>query len=120
MSITLQKVRLLTGLTADVVDDDSMSVCMELAEDWCRSKAGRVAPPDSAVALMTVYFLRNHLDLKGVKPSSISMPDLSMSTDIRAMCELAKTTAVEQIKAAIANNGGAVIHLRSGKVGRWH
>lgn len=116
-------VRALTGLSSDIVPDSDLSVHIELAQDWCSTRAqgfGLGSAPDAAVALMSLFFLRNYLDLKGIKPSSISYPDLSMSTDVRSMCELAKTMAVEQIKSAAYKNGSAFRQIRSGKVRRWH
>lgn len=115
------KVRLILGLSADVVSDAVLSEAVELATDWCGAKARAysVTAPDSAVVMMAIFFLRNHLDLAGIKPSSINMPDLSMATDVRTMCELAKDMAVEAIKSAAFSHGSAVRHIRSGKVGRW-
>ena len=63
--------------------------------------------------------MRTHLDLAGIKPSSISMPDLSMSTDFRSAAELLKTDAMEAIKAAAYAKGSAFRHIRSGRVSRW-
>lgn len=118
---TLETVRALSGLGSDVVPDEDLAVHLQLAQDWCDTRATGygVSAPDSAVALMTIFFLRQYLDLKGVKPSSLSLPDISMATDVHSMCELAKSSAVEQIKALAFARGGAVKHIRSGKVGRW-
>lgn len=118
---SLETVRALSGLGEDVVPDEDLTVHLQLAQDWCdtRARGYGVTAPDSAVALMTVFFLRQYLDLKGVKPSTLSLPDISMATDVRSMCELAKSAAVEQIKALAFARGGAVKHIRSGKVGRW-
>lgn len=116
------KTRLLIGLSEDVVPDAVLEDAVELATDWCTAKASAysVEAPESAVVMMAVFFLRQHLDMKGVKPSSISMPDLSMATDLRSMCDLAKDMAVEAIKAKASATGQTFRHIRSGKVGRWH
>lgn len=116
------KTRLLLGLSADVVPDDVLQDAIELAQDWCQARASAysVEAPESAVVMMSIFYLRQHLDLKGIKPSSISMPDLSMSTDLRSMCDLAKDMAVEAIKARASARGQTFRHIRSGKVGRWH
>lgn len=116
------KTRLLLGLSEDVVPNDVLNDAVELAEDWCRARASAYSTeaPESAVVLMAVFFLRQHLDLAGIKPSSISMPDLSMATDVRSMCDLAKDMAVEAIKAQATARGQTFRHIRSGKVGRWN
>ena len=116
------KTRLLLGVSEDVVPDDVLTDAVELAQDWCRARASAysVEAPESAVVMMAIFFLRQHLDLKGIKPSSISMPDLSMATDVRSMCDLAKDLAVEAIKASASSKGQTFRHIRSGKVGRWH
>ena len=119
---TISKTRLILGLSAEVVPDDVLADAVELATDWCtaRASAYSVQAPESAVVLMALFFLRQHLDLKGVKPSSISMPDLSMATDVRSMCDQAREMAVEAIKAQASAKGETFRHIRSGKVGRWH
>ena len=119
---TETKTRLLIGLTADVIPDAVLEDAIELAQDWCQARASAysVEAPESAVIMMAVFFLRQHLDLKGVKPSSISMPDLSMATDVRSMCDLAKDMAIEAIKAKASARGQTFRHIRRGKVGRWH
>ena len=116
------KTRLLIGLSADVIPDAVLEDAIDLAQDWCQTRASAysVEAPESAVVLMAVFFLRQHLDLKGVKPSSISMPDLSMATDVRSMCDLAKEMAIEAIKAKASARGQTFRHIRSGRVGRWH
>jgi hypothetical protein len=116
-----EEIRLLLGLSADVVSDDTLEAAEGAALDWCtiRAAAYKVAPPQSAVAMMTLFFLRQNLDIRGIKPSSISMPDLSMATDLRGACELLKATAVEEIKAAAFSKGQGFKHIRSGKVPRW-
>ena len=116
------KTRLLLGLSAEVVPDDVLNDAVELAEDWCRARASAYSTeaPESAVVLMAVFFLRQHLDLAGIKPSSISMPDLTMATDVRSMCDLAKDMAIEAIKAQATARGQTFRHIRSGKVGKWH
>lgn len=118
----LSKTRLILGLSAEVVPDDVLADAVELATDWCQARASAysVQAPESAVVLMALFFLRQHLDLKGVKPSSISMPDLSMSTDMRAVCDTLTAQAEMQIKSAAYARGAAVKHIRSGKVPlRW-
>lgn len=115
--------RVLFGLSEDVVSDALLDVIIAQAQDWCNDKASayHVTPPESAVALMAQVFLRQNLDLRGIKPSSISMPDLSMSTDMRAMCDTLTAQAETQIKSAAYARGAAVKHIRSGKVPlRWH
>lgn len=116
------KVRLILGLSEDVVSAETLETATELAQDWCQARASAysVEAPESAVVMMAIYFLRQHLDLAGIKPSSISMPDLSMATDVRSMCDLAKDMAVEAIKAQASARGQTFRHIRSGKVGRWH
>lgn len=115
-------VRALTGLSADIVPDADLQVQITVAEGYCSeiARGFGCSVPDSAVCFMTIYCLRNYLDLRGIKPSSISMPDLSMSTDVARMCELAYESAVRSIKSSAIASGGAVRHIRSGKVGRWH
>ena len=115
-------IRALTGISADIVPDTDLQVQITVAEGYCAdiARGYGCTVPETAVAFMTVYVLRNYLDLRGIKPSSISMPDLSMSTDVRSMCELAYDTAVRSIKSTAIASGGAVRHIRSGKVGRWH
>lgn len=118
-----EDLRVLFGLSEEVVSDELLEVTIKQAEDWCanEARAYRVSPPESAVALMAQVFLRQNLDLRGIKPSSISMPDLSMSTDIRAMCDSLTAEAKRQIKASAYANGRAVRHIRSGKVRLpWH
>lgn len=115
--------RVLFGLSADVVSDDLMNVIIGQAQQWCADEASayRVTAPESAVALMAQVFLRQNLDLRGIKPSSISMPDLSMSTDMRAVCDSLTAEARKQIRQAAYARGAAVKHIRSGKVSlRWH
>ena len=113
-----EDLRVLFGLSEDVVSDELLDITIKQAEDWCanEARAYRVSPPESAVALMAQVFLRQNLDLR-----SISMPDLSMSTDIRAMCDSLTAEAKRQIKASAYANGRAVRHIRSGKVRLpWH
>ena len=115
--------RVMFGLSEDVVSDELLDVIVRQAQDWCNNKASayHVAPPESAVALMAQVFLRQNLDLRGIKPSSISMPDLSMSRDMRAVCDTLIEQAETQIKSVAYARGAAVKHIRSGKVPlRWH
>lgn len=115
--------RVLFGLSTDVVSNDLLALIVKYATDWCTKKASayHVAPPESAIVLMAEVYLRQNLDLRGIKPSSISMPDLTMSTDLKTVCDMLTGQAEEQIKAAAYANGAAVKHIRSGKVQlRWH
>ena len=94
--------RTLFGLSTDVVSDALLTVIVNDAREWCAEKAAayHVAPPESAVKLMAQVYLRENLDLRGIKPSSISMPDLSMSTDLRSICDKLTEDAMAQIKSA--------------------
>lgn len=115
--------RALWGLSPDVVSDALMDVIIRQATDWCNTKASayHVTPPESAVVLMAEAYLRRNLDLRGIKPSSISMPDLSMSTDLNTIIGKLEDEAMTQIKSAAYARGAAVKHIRSGKVPlRWH
>ena len=120
--MTPQKIRLLLGLSEAVVDDATLGVAMELAEDWCARKAAAYATtaPESAVADMTLFYLRQHLDLKGVKPSSINLPDMSMATDMVSACRLLEEHAEKEIKAQAFARGQGFRHLRAGQVSKWH
>lgn len=122
MTPTAEKVRLILGLSSDVVDDATLETAVELAEEWCAVRAGayRVTAPTTAIVLMSLYFLRHHLDLAGIKPSSLSMPDLSMSTDFSSACNMLEENAMKEIKAVAFSQGSAFKHIRSGKVQRWH
>ncbi len=122
MTVTVSKMRLVLGLGEDTIPDDAVEAAISLAEEWCNVRAAsyHVSAPDPAVVDMTLYYLRQYLDTAGIKPSSISMPDLSMATDVRAMCELAKANAVEAIKATAYSGGSPIRQIRSGKVRRWH
>ena len=115
-------IRTLIGLDASVVSDAVIDTCIDLGTEWCTDRASGygVTAPDSAVVMMTVYFLRQHLDLAGIKPSSISMPDLSMSTDLNGSLSELKDAAITAIKSAAAGKGAAFRQIRSGRVGRWH
>ncbi len=115
------RLRTILGLSQDVVDDDTLAEALTLAQEWCdiRAAAYGTTSPDSAVTMMVLYFLRQNLDIRGIKPSSISMPDLSMSTDLASACSLLKDAATEAIKAASYNRGSVFRHIRSGKVARW-
>ena len=115
--------RVLWGLSPDVVSDALMDVIIRQATDWCNAKASayHVTPPESAVVLMAEAYLRRNLDLRGIKPSSISMPDLSMSKDLNTIIGRLEDEAMTQIKSAAYARGAAVKHIRSGKVPlRWH
>ncbi len=116
-----ERIRTILGLGQDVVDDATLAEALTLAEEWCdiRAQAYAATAPDSAVTMMVLYFLRQNLDIRGIKPSSISMPDLSMSTDLASACALLKDAALEAIKASGFNRGGVFKHIRSGKVSRW-
>ena len=113
--------RVLWGLSPDVVSDALMDDIIRQATDWCNAKASayHVTPPESAVVLMAEAYLRRNLDLRGIKPSSISMPDLSMSTDLASACRILQESAETAIKSKAYANGMAVRHIRSGKVPRW-
>lgn len=114
--------RTLFGLSTDVVSDDLLNLIVQYATDWCNQKASayHVTPPESAVVLMAEVYLRQNLDLRGIKPSSINMPGLSMSTDVKTVCDMLTEQAEEQIKSAAYARGAAVKHIRSGKVAlRW-
>lgn len=117
----VDEVRLICGLSADTVSDEVLAQAVTLAEDWCatRARSYSIPAPKSAVVSMSLYFLRTHLDLAGIKPSSISMPDLSMATDFRSASELLKNDAIEAIKSEAFARGAAVRHIRSGKVSKW-
>lgn len=118
-----QDLRTMFGLSSDVVSDDLLDLVIRYATDWCNQKASayHVTPPESAVVLMAEVYLRQNLDLRGIKPSSISMPDLSMSTDLKTVCDMLTEQAESQIKSAAYARGAAVKHIRSGKVPlRWH
>ena len=118
-----QDLRTLFGLSSDVVSDDLLTLVVRYATDWCNAKAAayHVTPPESAIVLMAEVYLRQNLDLRGIKPSSISMPDLSMSTDVKTVCEMLTAQAESQIKSAAYARGTAVKHIRSGKVPlKWH
>jgi len=119
---TAERVRYILGLSADVVSDDVLDTAVELAGDWCTARASAygVTAPESAVVSMSIYFLRVHLDLAGIKPSSISMPDLSMSTDFASATNQLIESALADIRAVAFSSGTAVRHIRSGRVGRWH
>lgn len=115
--------RVLFGLSTDVVSDELLGVIIAQAQEWCDAKASayHVTAPESAVALMAQVFLRQNLDLRGIKPSSISMPDLSMSTDLNTVCGRLEEEALTAIKSVAYSKGAAVKHIRSGKVHlRWH
>lgn len=116
-----EQVRIILGLSADVVPDEVITQAVTLAEEWCaaRARAYSTTAPQCAVVSMSLYYLRTHLDLAGIKPSSISMPDLSMATDFRSASELLKTDAIEAIKAQAFSRGSAVRHIRSGRVSKW-
>lgn len=118
---TADQVRTICGLGTDVVSDAVLEQAVVLAEEWCgaRARAYSVTAPQAAIVSMSLYYLRAHLDLAGIKPSSITMPDLSMATDFKSASELLKTDAIEAIKAAAFSRGSAVKHIRSGKVPRW-
>ncbi len=120
MSTTAEKVRLILGLSTDVVSNDVLNTAVELAEEWCgnEAKAYGVTAPTSSIVSMSLFYLRNHLDLAGIKPSSLSMPDLSMSTDFASACNLLQENAIKDIKALSFGNGKAFKHIRSGKVRR--
>ena len=114
--------RTLFGLSSDVVSDDLLNLIVKYATDWCNRKASayHVTPPESAIVLMSEVYLRQNLDLRGIKPSSINMPGLSMSTDVKTVCDMLTGQAEEQIKAVAYANGSAVKHIRSGKVAlKW-
>lgn len=115
-------IRTLIGLDSTVVSDAVLDVCIDNATDWCATRASGygVPAPDSAVVMMSLYYVRQHLDLAGIKPSSISMPDLSMSTDLNGSLSELKDAAITAIKAAAAGKGAAFRQIRSGRVGRWH
>lgn len=119
--MSIEQARLILGLASDVVPDDVLATAYGLAEEWVARKAASysVAPPNSAVVMMTIYFLRTHLDLAGIKPSSLNLPDLAMSTDMVSASRLLMETAEKDIKDAAFANGAAFRHIRSGKVGRW-
>ena len=117
------KVRLLVGLSTDVIDINTMQAMVDLATDWCNAYAAKfsVAPPESSIVLMAQVYVRQNLDLRGIKPSSINMPGLSMSTDVKTVCDMLTEQAESQIKSAAYARGAAVKHIRSGKVQlKWH
>lgn len=118
---SVNSIRLILGLPASTVSDEVIAQAIVLAQEYCDAKAAgyNVSAPESAVASMTIYYLRTHLDLAGIKPSSISLPDISMSTDFRSAAELLKDDALSAIKSAAFAKGSAVRHIRSGRVGRW-
>ena len=113
-----QDLRTLFGLSADVVSDDLLELVIRYATDWCNGKAAayHVTPPDSAIVLMAEVYLRQNLDLRGIKPTTINMPGLSMSTDLKTTCDMLTEQAQQQIKDAAYARGAAVKHIRSGKV----
>lgn len=119
---TVAQVRLIIGLGADTIPDASIEAAIDLATAWCETAAGayHVTAPDCAVMDMTIYYLRQHLDLAGVKPSSLSLPDISMATDLASACRLLMESAEGAIKKEAASKGASFRHIRSGKVGRWH
>ena len=115
--------RTMWGLSTDVVSDSLMDVIIRQAQSWCDAKASayHVTAPDSAVVAMAEVYLRRNLDLRGIKPSSINMPDLSMSTDLNTVCGRLEEEALTAIKSVAYSKGAAVKHIRSGKVHlRWH
>lgn len=122
--MTIQEdLRVMFGLSQDVVSDELLTLVVRYATDWCAQKAAayHVTPPETAIALMAQVYLRQNLDLRGIKPSSISMPDLSMSTDLKTACDMLTEQAESQIRSAAYAKGAAVKHIRSGKVQfRWH
>ena len=115
------ELRILFGLGPDVISDEALEIIIAQAQAWCDEKAAGygITPPDSAVVLMAQVYLRQNLDLRGIKPSSISMPDLSMSTDLRSVCDALTDQAASQIKSAAFRKGKGFRHIRSGKVARW-
>lgn len=122
MTVTAAQVRLIVGLGADVIPDAAVEAAIQLATAWCENCAGayHVSAPDCAVMDMTVYYLRQHLDMAGVKPSSISLPGITMATDLASACRLLMESAEGAIKKEAAGKGASFRHIRSGKVGRWH
>lgn len=85
--MTPEDARAYLGLGTDVISDAALGVCIKYAVEWCDDKAqsyGGAKVPEPAIMLMTEYFVRQNLDLRGIKPSSISMPGMTMSTDLNA------------------------------------
>ena len=121
MTTDVAQVRLIIGLGADVIPDASVEAAIDLATAWCATAAGayHVTAPDSAVMDMTIYYLRQHLDLAGIKPSSLSLPGITMATDMAGACRLLMESAEEAIRKEAASKGASFRHIRSGKVGRW-
>lgn len=117
-----EAIRTLIGLDASVIPDEALDVAIGFAEEWCndRARGYGITAPDSAVAMMSLWFVRQHLDLAGIKPSSITMPDLAMSTDLNSALTALKDGAIEAIKAAATGKGAAFRQIRSGRVARWH
>lgn len=115
-------IRTLIGLDDTVIPDDALDVAIAFATEWCndRARGYGITAPDSAVAMMSLWFVRQHLDLAGIKPSSITMPDLAMSTDLNSALTALKDGAIEAIKAAATGKGAAFRQIRSGRVARWH
>ena len=114
-------VRNIIGVGTDVISDAVLETACRLGTDWCadRARAYGTTAPESAMVCMSIVFLRHHLDLAGIKPSSISMPDLSMSTDLASACRILQESAETANKSKAYANGMAVRHIRSGKVPRW-
>jgi len=119
--MTPERARALLGLGPEVISDESLQACIDLAQEWCDRKAAafRVSAPESAVAAITEYNVRKNLDMRGIKPSSLSMPDLSMSTDLASILNKLYEQAVQAIKDEAVARGAGFRHIRSGKVSKW-
>lgn len=48
--------------------------------------------------MMSLFYLRQNLDVRGIKPSSISLPDMSMATDVTGACIMLRDEAAAIIK----------------------
>lgn len=69
--------------------------------------------------MMALFYLRQNLDIRGIKPSSISLPDISMATDVTGACIMLRDEATTAIKREASASGAGFRHIRSGKVRRW-
>ncbi|MFA5744357.1 MAG: hypothetical protein WC936_06105 [Candidatus Nanoarchaeia archaeon] len=129
MVATIAEIRTWLGITIDVIPDDSMQECLNMATEYVQSAltargvgiGGQAY--DIALRYMTAVNVWRRLDIMAIKPSGLSVGGLSINSDLDSAISKFEALADQAIENAVKINAPSktdlyIRHIRSGKVSR--
>jgi len=128
MSVTLVEIRNQIGVTTDVIDDTMLQEALTMAEEYCTAFCARYGASgagdayDIAVKYMAQANVRYNLDVRGIKPESLSVGGLSMGTALSSTVDQLKALADSSLRTTVLSSNNRIDmyirHIRSGKTVR--